>query len=572
MFVDGEEFEAKQSGTKFTFSNVEIEKSGKIQFKIDLKDDTDAQGKVVKLTPNFNGDAFANARYDNSRDDVNTGDVSGTISFSQVTIQAAKATLKNSLSKAVEYMNNDTNEGVVFDGTYTAKKSDINLNKFYMSGAANPNKVKVTYYLYIEGKEVASVDAYGTGAEEVFDDVLVKAGESVKVRVVAEVEAYGDTATLADRYLVLGGTDNFDKDVDYKAAKVMDMKIVEKGSVNITAGAIAKTVLLKAKNQKIAEFTVKPANGASSVEIETISFALVNSNTSEGINSDDISVMFGNNELEADDTNGFVYSDINETIKDAVVVKVILDEEKAGTLTLNNVKVNTKTLNKDYVSRFENAIVKIVAQNDRGGGTTRFDFDVDSDDDYEVSSLKIALEGNLSGSIAGTVDDSSFVEIINPSDVARNVLSISYLVCPVEAEKSCATDYTLDGDVCKKTSTEENVDECTGEGKSWTQTAAAVAAKWTCTTPAASEVENPTVQENVEQSACPTGSNWAQTAEAIPAKWTCTTVSTQEPTVAGCGESNRVTIERNGDAGYPDFFLVTLKDGSTTYAKAAANK
>jgi hypothetical protein len=203
MFVDGEEFEAKKDGTAFTFSNVEIEKSGKIQFKIDIEDKNDAQNKVITFDKNFNGDLFANARYDNSRDDVNPADVAGTISFSQVTIKAASATFKNSLSKSVEYMNQDTNEGVVFDGTYTAKKANINLNKFYMSGAANPNKVKVTYYLYIEGKEVASVDNYGTGAEETFDDILVKAGESVKVRVVAEVEAYGAAQTLANRYVVL---------------------------------------------------------------------------------------------------------------------------------------------------------------------------------------------------------------------------------------------------------------------------------------------------------------------------------------------------------------------------------
>jgi hypothetical protein len=367
MFVDGEEFEAKQNGTSFTFSNVEIAESGKIQFKIDLQDEPEAQGKIVKLTPNFNGDAFKNARYDNSRDDVNTGDISGTISFSQVTIQAAKATLKNSLSKAVEFMNDDTNEGVVFDGTYTAKKSDINLNKFYMSGAANPAGVKVTYYLYVEGKDVASVDTYGSGAEEVFDDVLVKAGESVKVRVVAEVEAYGNTATLSGVQLVLGGTDSFDKDVDYKATKVMDMKIVEKGSVNITAGAANKTVLLKAKNQKLAEFTVKPADGATSVEIDTITFNL--SSTKDTITTDDISVLFGNTELEADNDNSttFSYSDIKETIKDAVVVKVMLNEEKAGTVSLSGVVVNAKKLSKEYVSQFEKAVVKIASYKDLGG-------------------------------------------------------------------------------------------------------------------------------------------------------------------------------------------------------------
>ena len=69
------------------------------------------------------------------------------------------------------------------------------------------------------------------------------------------------------------------------------MKIVDKGSVNITAGEVNKNVLLKAKNQTLAQFTVKPADGASSVEIETIQFALSNSNSSEGINSDDIRIF-----------------------------------------------------------------------------------------------------------------------------------------------------------------------------------------------------------------------------------------------------------------------------------------
>jgi hypothetical protein len=41
--------------------------------------------------------------------------------------------------------------------------------------------------------------------------------------------------------------------------------------------------------------------------------------------------MFGSTELDpdADNSTTFSYSDINQTIKDAVTVKVILDEEKA---------------------------------------------------------------------------------------------------------------------------------------------------------------------------------------------------------------------------------------------------
>jgi hypothetical protein len=204
----------------------------------------------------------------------------------------------------------------------------------------------------------------------------------------------------------------------------MDMKIVDKGSVNVKAGEVAKTVLLKAKNQVLAQFTVRPADGSSSVEIEEISFNLTASGST--VTNEDISVMFGNNELEAD--HGFVYSDINTTIKDTVTVKVILDEEKAGTITLSGITVNTKTLNKEYVSRFEDAVVKIVAQKDLGGGTTKFTFNVDKNSGVEVSDLTITLEGGLTGGVTGEIDDDSFLEVVNGTDTAKMVTEIKYYV------------------------------------------------------------------------------------------------------------------------------------------------
>ena len=63
----------------------------------------------------------------------------------------------------------------------------------------------------------------------------------------------------------------------------------------------------------------------------------------------------------------------------------------------------------------------------------------------------------------------------------------------------------------------------------------------------------------------PNASHMCGAVAGTPATETTETTST-------CPESNRVTIDRNGTAGYPDFFLVAEKDGSTTYAKAAANK
>ncbi|MBO7095177.1 hypothetical protein J6V86_03240 [bacterium] len=93
--------------------------------------------------------------------------------------------------------------------------------------------------------------------------------------------------------------------------------------------------------------------------------------------------------------NSYTYSDIKQTIDSAVTVTVALNDEFVGTYTLSGVKVNNKTLSKEYVTRFENAVVKIAGQDDLGG-TTKFTFSVKADDDYEVSDLIVTAENNLS--------------------------------------------------------------------------------------------------------------------------------------------------------------------------------
>ncbi|MBO7095176.1 hypothetical protein J6V86_03235 [bacterium] len=300
MFVNGEEYEAKKNGRTFSFSKVEIEKSGKIQFKMDI-DDSDSVTGTIELTPNFNKASFDGAKYDNSRKEVeNEKDVSGSISFSKVTIQPANATFKNKTTTAVEFMEDDTtDDAVVFNGTYTAKKSDLKLNKFYVvAGDAFPASVNVTYDLYINDELVASTDVYGAENYEPFDDVEVKAGESVNVVVKATAEVYditsADLKTYSGYKIGLGGLDQFDKDITDKEAKVVNMKLVSEGSVSLTAGsAVSKTVLYKGdSNKTLAQFTIKPAEGSSSVEINTISFNLVAAEGSEAITSDDVNVTF----------------------------------------------------------------------------------------------------------------------------------------------------------------------------------------------------------------------------------------------------------------------------------------
>lgn len=279
MIVNDEEFEGKRkaatTGYDFEFSKVEIAESGKIQFKVDIADDDNLSG-TIKFNPNFKSEAFSGARYDEAREDVLSGDVAGTISFVDVSITAAKATLKNNLSKDVEVLNGETTTRVVLDGTYTAKKALVNLNKFYMSGtnALENSGVKITWHLFIDGEEVADTTSFGSGNYEPFSDVELKAGESVRVKVEAEVEAYGSagatTGDIKDIKIYLGGVDDFGKDIQEANAKVMNIKIKESGSVTVSAGAAKSTVLRKSSNAKLAEFTIKPANGEDGLTLDSL--------------------------------------------------------------------------------------------------------------------------------------------------------------------------------------------------------------------------------------------------------------------------------------------------------------
>ncbi|MBR7037055.1 hypothetical protein IKI14_04240 [bacterium] len=132
--INGDEYEGKpddkKAPTKFSFSNVEIEESGTAQFLVGIFDNESVAGSVNFST--FNKESFSGAKYSEANEYVQTADVAGSISFSKVTIQSSKGALENNNSKDVEFIIDSTARKVVFDGTYTAKKGDVNLNSFYI--------------------------------------------------------------------------------------------------------------------------------------------------------------------------------------------------------------------------------------------------------------------------------------------------------------------------------------------------------------------------------------------------------------------------------------------------------
>ena len=445
IFLDNEELaEAKKSGTQFTFSNVEIAESGKIQIKIDIEDNDNATGSFT-ITSNLNKDIFAWAKYDNSRKYVETGDVAGTISFSKVTIQAAKATLKNTLSDSVEFINGETSDlEEVFKWTYTAKKALINLNKFYIDGANPLNGVTITYHLYINGDEVADTDSYGSGSEEIFDDIVVDAWKSVDVVVKAEAEAYGATWSITWLQLVLWGTDDFGKDVTYKSAKLIDMKVVEKGAVKVEAGASKNTVLRTSTNQALAEFTVK-SSSSSSTELTDMVFTITAGTGAEAFEKDDIDISSVDiDDCDYDGAGKVTCEDMKVTLPETVKISFNTKKQWEYTLTLDS--VNGKAQSRKFSKRFEKALVYIKKQVNNGDETT-FTLGVDADNDITVSNVALIYSGGTAWTI-NEFSDGEEVSALNKTESAQYITDISYdwvdgdgLTWSVSISKSVYQDY-----------------------------------------------------------------------------------------------------------------------------------
>jgi len=444
----------------FTFNNVSIEKSGKIQFKIDIADNENAAGTFT-LGPTFNGAVISGAKYDNvSKQYVKAGDVAGSISFSKVTIQPAKAALENKLSKDAEFIKGETARKTVFEGTYTARKSDIDLNKFAIAGTENALGASntVTFYLFIDGEEVADTDVLNQ--DESFSDVRVKAGESVKVKVEAEVEAYGaDHPTAVTYTLELKGTDtNGNEDTGRGSDDTIGIKIKGKGGVTVEKTASKDTINLKKANSEIAVFNISPSNGNEDVLIEDLVIT-VEELTAEGTHSwyvawDAIRVKVDwveQYDYSTTWTNSILY-DVNETIEGKVEVSIALKKDLAGKYKVTVNKINENTTERIYQKYFVPAVVVITKQEDLDG-TTKFTYDVTdkSDSDYTVSDFCIYDTGSITIGTTSTLwckegdieGDNMYFEVKWSTGGVVFVKGASYVVNKGAADqKQVIVDYT----------------------------------------------------------------------------------------------------------------------------------
>jgi hypothetical protein len=113
LVVAGEEYDASHDTNykEWTFSKVVIEQSGKVQFKVDLKEEVASGVDKVTFTINgtkaFDKSSFVGAKYEELKNEtVEQTDVSGSVKLVGLKVQAAKASLENTLSKskAIEFL------------------------------------------------------------------------------------------------------------------------------------------------------------------------------------------------------------------------------------------------------------------------------------------------------------------------------------------------------------------------------------------------------------------------------------------------------------------------------------
>jgi len=192
LVINGDEYDSVWTvggavGTGYYFNNVEVEESGKIQVKIDINENDGASGSIT-----FGSLQFTGFRYVQNKN-VTVTPV-GSITVSKVTLQPAKASMENNLTKSVQYLTKESARKVVFEGKYTAKKGDITLKKFavnidtttgdqFLVDNASYPFVR-TFYVSVDGVEVGDTDTVLTGLTtstvtdntnaDDLDDVLVE--------------------------------------------------------------------------------------------------------------------------------------------------------------------------------------------------------------------------------------------------------------------------------------------------------------------------------------------------------------------------------------------------------------
>ena len=394
---------------------------------------------------------------------VASDDMIGTINLAKLKLSAAKGSLDSKTSlKDVEYLTNESTTKTIYEGTYTAKNETVYLNSFSVaSDDVNTtdvnalNNANMRFYLSIDGEEVASAKADTatagnpqTAADD-FANVKVEAWKSVSVKLELEANPKVELSTEYSYTFVLSGENENTDPAGRVEDTTVKVDFVTAGSVNIVNYAVQDRVEKAWKNITIAEFIVKPSDGAEGVYLSD--FALDVSDVETAPSAANYKVVVDWSEADqvsvATTTKYLVVDGLNVSLpSEWVKVVVTYRSNLSASNTKKTIKlkgVNKTTYNtaittdvKTFNILAADGIVKIDSQENLKD-ETRFFFDVDTNNDYTVSSLKLYYGTAMTPVTIGNISDGDYEDVANLSEL-QYITKITYMVNSV--------DYTITKD------------------------------------------------------------------------------------------------------------------------------
>ena len=493
LVINGEEYDGSKNGNVYTFKGLEIEKSGKVEIRVDVK--SEVAGNPVEWNIEFAGSLNSKSfvanwtadedledidnallKYDESGKKVAYTEIAGSLSISNIKVQAAKASLENKNTKEVELILNENNRKTIFEGTYEAKKGAVTLKRFLIKLVEGTTAVdwKPTFYVTINGEEY---DANWVGGEAKWDidDIVVADGKTASVKV--EIEAT-PSAGNAIYNIKLEWEDEDNNEAWQANDDTVRVKVVEQGTLNVNASA-KNTVLLKS-DRSLAEFTIKPSKSSDDdVILKNLSFTLTQWDTDAKVafgnaESQTLKVVVDGDDISKEATFGETYLTFTPDVPvpaEGIVVKVSLrsevtvadDDDGARILTLTHVNLpadeepaaNNSNQSRKFQKLYLPAILKITQE--KKGDVTKYNIDVEKyDSATTVSGLKFLVEDT--NKACTTADSCKVLDIVSDvlsdndntweavnGDSAKSVKFIQYTIdnadTPVTISRSVYEDY-----------------------------------------------------------------------------------------------------------------------------------
>ena len=404
LSINWEEYEAT-SKNDWTIKKITIDEDATIKVLVDVAVEANTTD-TVEITVNgesiFNSASLAGMKYDANNETVSN--IAGSISISKLKVQTAKWSLTNNQTKVVEYKVKDASTSkVVFDWTYTAKKQDTNINNVVLTKTAwtISSNDSVTFDIYVNGKKVDSFDFLSTSTSEDsdFSQVLVKAWESVAVRVEANVYASDSTVNDLAFTLRLNGEDLNNNPVSTNAVALAKVRFVWSESITVTTNASIKAqdLVLAQSDQIIGEFIVKPANKASEAILDILEFDVSGycEDLEEGESADDyFEILVGttpvedlelaDGELSAEDINIKITGEQKVSVK---YKKDLVVSEVPYSMFLETVNEDTN-LGKEFLRLAVNTMINVTSQEWEQRWMTKYTFEFDFSDNANALSVQ----------------------------------------------------------------------------------------------------------------------------------------------------------------------------------------